>query len=205
MNDWGLDEGLLHCCRGVRLSALSADIGQTKSSKGLGCFPACFLHFSFLALVCRSGPPPKSLAISKQPSSISRTSASGLGKMEKDVDKIKKELADDTRDVADLWNEALRRYQGIVGVGLKPQPESSSVTAMVEYGTVQMNNFHRFRHDQKKVDKLRSLLKQNLGYIEAGAKQLVTAATPAFPPAAAIGTAFNYLLKVRFHNSPPPI
>ena len=34
----------------------------------------------------------------------------------------------------------------------------------------------------------------NIGYIEKGAQQLVAAATPAFPPAAAIGTALTYML-----------
>lgn len=114
-----------------------------------------------------------------------------------DVSHMKEELDKDKRDVADLWNEALRKYKGIVGVDLKPNPELSSVDAMVQFGTEQMNNFHKFRHDKKKVDKLRGLLKDNLGFIETGAQQLISAATPAFPPAAAIGIAFTYMLSVR--------
>ena len=34
-----------------------------------------------------------------------------------DVKRIKEELDKDTRDVSDLWNDALRNYKGIVGVG----------------------------------------------------------------------------------------
>ncbi|KAK1766356.1 hypothetical protein QBC33DRAFT_612002 [Phialemonium atrogriseum] len=72
---------------------------------------------------------------------------------------------------------------------------------MVKYGTEQMNNFHKFRHDQKKVDKLRGLLRDNLDYIEKGSQQLVSAAAPVFPPAAAIGMAFTYMLSACRHVS----
>ncbi|KAH8885431.1 hypothetical protein GQ53DRAFT_695857 [Thozetella sp. PMI_491] len=105
---------------------------------------------------------------------------------------MKQELDADTRDVSGLWNEALKKYKGIVGVEL--QAKFQSVDEMIAYGTDQMNNFHKFRHDQKKVDKLRSLFVANMSLIEKGAQQLVAAATPAFPPAAAIGTAFTYML-----------
>ena len=107
---------------------------------------------------------------------------------------MKEELEKDNRDVADLWNDALRTYKGIVGVDL--QPKFTDTEAMIQFGTEQMNNFHQFRHNQKKVDKLRSLFMANLGYIQQGAQQLIAAATPAFPPAAAIGTALTYMLSV---------
>lgn len=121
-----------------------------------------------------------------------------------DVQTIKKELESDTRDVADLWTDALKKYKGIVGEDL--QPKFTSVDAMIQFGTNEMNNFHKFRHDQKKVDKLRSLFMSNLSYIEKGSQQLIAAATPAFPPAAAIGTALTYMLSAspshtRFESS----
>ncbi|KIX01404.1 uncharacterized protein Z518_09130 [Rhinocladiella mackenziei CBS 650.93] len=108
------------------------------------------------------------------------------------ITQIKESLAKDSRDVADLWNDALRKYKGITGVDLSPN--FTSVDAMIAFGTNQMNNFHQFRHNQKKVDKLRGLFIANLGYIQQGAQQLIAAATPAFPPAAAIGTALTYML-----------
>lgn len=108
--------------------------------------------------------------------------------------RIKEELEKDTRDVADLWNDALRNYKGIVGESLVPR--YTSVEEMIQVGTEQMNAFHKYRHNGKKVDKLRSLFTSNLEYIELGAKQIIAAATPAFPPAAAIGTAFTYMLSV---------
>ncbi len=116
-----------------------------------------------------------------------------------DVQKMKQELDRDSRDVSDLWNDALKRYKGIVGVDL--QVKFTSVDAMIAYGAEQMQGFHKFRHDQKKVDKLRSLFAANMSLIQTGAQQLVAAATPAFPPAAALGTAFTYMLNV---GSQPP-
>lgn len=111
-----------------------------------------------------------------------------------DVKRIKEELDKDTRDVSDLWNDALRNYKGIVGEGLVPT--YTNVDEMIKAGTEQMNAFHKFRHDSKKVDKLRTLFASNLDYIEKGAQQIIAAATPAFPPAAAIGTALTYMLTV---------
>ncbi|KAL7943602.1 hypothetical protein V8C42DRAFT_327965 [Trichoderma barbatum] len=105
---------------------------------------------------------------------------------------VPEDLESDNRDVADLWKQALKQYKGIVGFDL--QPKFNNVQAMIDYGTDEMNSFHKFRHNSKKVDKLRSLFAANIDYIEKGAQQLISAAVPAFPPAAAIGTAITYLL-----------
>ncbi|UKZ68188.1 uncharacterized protein TrAtP1_009223 [Trichoderma atroviride] len=102
------------------------------------------------------------------------------------------DIEKDNRDVADLWKDALKQYKGIVGFDL--QPKFNNVQAMIDFGTGEMNAFHKFRHNSKKVDKLRTLFSANIDYIEKGAQQLISAATPAFPPAAAIGTAITYLL-----------
>lgn len=108
---------------------------------------------------------------------------------------VPEDLESDNRDVADLWKQALKQYKGIVGFDL--QPKFNNVQAMIDFGTDEMNAFHKFRHNSKKVDKLRSLFAANIDYIEKGAQQLISAAVPAFPPAAAIGTAITYLLSVR--------
>ncbi|KAI9682769.1 MAG: hypothetical protein M1822_006259 [Bathelium mastoideum] len=110
-----------------------------------------------------------------------------------DPNAVKQRLDGDKRDIAEMWNDALKSYRGILGVQLERQ--FADTRQMIDFGTEQMNNFHKFRHNEKKVDKLRSLFAANLGYIQAGANQLVAAATPAFPPAAAIGTALTYMLK----------
>ncbi|KAF4971548.1 hypothetical protein FZEAL_9832 [Fusarium zealandicum] len=101
-------------------------------------------------------------------------------------------LEEDSRDVADLWKDALKAYKGIVGFDL--EKKFDSVDAMIKQGSNEMDNFHKFRHDEKKVDRLRTLFASNLDYIEQGTQQLVSAAVPAFPPAAAIGTAITYML-----------
>lgn len=107
---------------------------------------------------------------------------------------VPEDLDNDNRDVAELWKQALKEYKGIVGFDL--QPKFNNVQAMIDFGTNEMNSFHKFRHSSKKVDKLRSLFAANIDYIEKGAQHLISAAVPAFPPAAAIGTAITYLLSV---------
>jgi len=120
-----------------------------------------------------------------------------------EVGRLKEELANDTRDVSDIWNDAIKNYKGIVGLDLKPT--FKSVDDMISTGTAEMDSFHRFRHNKKKVDKLRSLFAQNLDYIQKGAEQLVSAATHAFPPAAAIGTALTLMLTVGTPYASKPI
>ncbi|KAF4467773.1 hypothetical protein FALBO_5347, partial [Fusarium albosuccineum] len=108
-------------------------------------------------------------------------------------EELEKQLKNDDRDVADLWKKALKGYESIVGFGL--QPKFDNVKSMIDFGTDQMNNFHKFRHDKGKVDRLRTLFASNLDLVEQGANQVIAAAAPAFPPAAAIGTALTYMLQ----------
>lgn len=101
------------------------------------------------------------------------------------------------RDVADIWNDAIRQYHGIGGKDLKAGYDRfKSVDAMVDFGCKEMESFHAFRYDGTKVSKLRSLFKDGMWLIEGGMQQVVAAATPAFPPAAAVGTALTYMLTV---------
>ncbi|KAF4900646.1 hypothetical protein CGCF415_v010033 [Colletotrichum fructicola] len=111
----------------------------------------------------------------------------------KPLSDVEKQLSTDDRDVKDLWQEALKGYQGIVGFSL--ERKFDNVQSMLDFGTEQMNKFHKFRHDKGKIDRLRTLLASNLNYVEKGANQIIEAASPAFPPAAAIGTALTYILQ----------
>ncbi|KAI8198200.1 hypothetical protein KHU50_008900 [Colletotrichum sp. SAR 10_65] len=111
----------------------------------------------------------------------------------KPLSDVENQLSTDDRDVKDLWQEALKGYQGIVGFSL--ERKFDNVQSMLDFGTEQMNKFHKFRHDKGKVDRLRTLLASNLDYVEKGANQIIEAASPAFPPAAAIGTALTYILQ----------
>lgn len=61
-----------------------------------------------------------------------------------DISRMKEELAKDNRDVADLWNDDLRKYKGTVGVDLQPKDDLFSVHSMVQFGTEQMTIFTSF-------------------------------------------------------------
>ncbi|CZS83302.1 unnamed protein product [Fusarium graminearum] len=99
---------------------------------------------------------------------------------------------EDGQAIAQLWQEALQGYKGVGGKDLRKG--FTSTRAMIEQATKDMENFHKFRHNEKKVDRLRTILIENFGYIEAGTQQLATAASSAFPPAAAIGAALTYFM-----------
>lgn len=109
---------------------------------------------------------------------------------------IKFTLENDKRDIKDLWNEALKDYRGIVGKALPLQTKSEfhNVDDMIKFGALERDVFEKWRHDGKSLDKVRSLLMTNISLVEMGTQKLLAAATPAFPPAAAIGTALTFVL-----------
>ena len=107
---------------------------------------------------------------------------------------VKKQLDEDKRDIADLWNTAIRAYND--ASDRKLTADFGSVQQMREFADKQTIEFNIFRDHTPQWDKIRHLLKDNLDYIEKGVEQLAAAATPAFPPAAAIGTAFTYIFKI---------
>ncbi|KAL3299902.1 hypothetical protein RB213_009472 [Colletotrichum asianum] len=77
--------------------------------------------------------------------------------------RVPDDMAGDNRDAADLWKDALKTYKGIVAFDLEHKFEN--VEATITQGTKEMQNFHKFRYDGKKVDKLSGLFSANLGYI----------------------------------------
>ncbi|KAH8800920.1 hypothetical protein F5884DRAFT_890807 [Xylogone sp. PMI_703] len=101
---------------------------------------------------------------------------------------------DDDRDVVDIWQQALRNYKGIVRFDLKRKFDNTQ--AMIDFVTGEMNTFHKFRYNDKKVDRLRSLFATKIDYLEKSTQQLLSAVTPTFSPAAVIGTAITYFLMV---------
>lgn len=103
---------------------------------------------------------------------------------------------EDDQAIVRLWQDALKGYKGVVGRDLVQGFTNSK--AMIEQATNDMENFHKFRHNEKKVDRLRTILIENFGYIEAGTQQLANAASSAFPPAAAIGAALTYFMGVGY-------
>lgn len=103
-------------------------------------------------------------------------------------------LETERRDVKDLWIEAMHTYRNISGEELGPA--FPDVAAMIRFGNTEMDTFTSWRHKETKVDKLRSLFMKNIEFVEVATQQLAAAATPAFPPAAAIGTALTFVLSV---------
>lgn len=110
---------------------------------------------------------------------------------------IKASLENDRRDVKDLWSNALEACRYIL------PGEFQASFAIGTYGNVEtiisrandhMESWHHFRHNKSKVDKIRSLFSENIRLIELGAEKIIAAAEPAFPPAAAIGTAFTFMI-----------
>lgn len=106
---------------------------------------------------------------------------------------VKAELDADTRNISGLWNQAVQAYNATTGIPLAA-PHFKDTKDMIKFGTEGAEQFQSWRHGDKRVDKLRSLFMQNIDFIEAGAKQLVAAASASFPPAAAIGTAMTLVL-----------
>ncbi|KAG6355490.1 hypothetical protein INS49_003452 [Diaporthe citri] len=80
---------------------------------------------------------------------------------------------DGARDVVDIWNDAIRQYQGIGGKDLKAgYDQFKSLNAMIDFGCKEMESFHGFRYDGTKVAKLRGLFKEGMWLIEGGMQQV---------------------------------
>ncbi|KAK7397706.1 hypothetical protein QQX98_012921 [Neonectria punicea] len=105
---------------------------------------------------------------------------------------LREELENDGRNLVDLWNEALLGYQRSVGINL--QAKYGNVKEIADFASKELENFQKFRHSKSKVDKLRSLFRDNLECINRGTRQLAAGASTAFPPAAAIGAALTCMI-----------
>jgi len=79
---------------------------------------------------------------------------------------LPKQIKDDVRDVAEIWSEALKAYEGVVEFSLTSR--AADAQGFVDLGTDEMKKFHRFRHDEKRVDALRSLFVRNIELIGKG-------------------------------------
>lgn len=56
----------------------------------------------------------------------------------------------------DLWNDAVRAYNDIIGNDFKVLKRTfTKVDSIIAYGFGQMNEFRGWQHDEKRVDKLR--------------------------------------------------
>lgn len=102
---------------------------------------------------------------------------------------------DEDTDLGTLWQEALIRYYEECGTDLRAVHASrmdvNHIKAEQEH---QLLLFGEYRHDKGKLDKLRSLVSANSAIVLGVATHIADAASAAFPPSAAILTAFNYVM-----------
>lgn len=110
---------------------------------------------------------------------------------------IKDILENDRRDVKDLWIDATREYKSILGPEAQDlNKRFRDVDDMINFGNDQTNVFSKWRHNDSKLDKIRSLFRSNINLIGVGTQKIMAAATPAFPPASIISTALTFVLAV---------
>ncbi|PKS12614.1 hypothetical protein jhhlp_000822 [Lomentospora prolificans] len=98
-------------------------------------------------------------------------------------------------DLGTMWQEALIKYYEECGTDLRTiHPSRFTINHILAEQDHQLLLFNQFRHDKGKLDKLRSLISSNSQIIQGVATHIAEAASAAFPPSAAILTAFNYVL-----------
>ena len=102
-------------------------------------------------------------------------------------------------DIAQEWQQALAEFEAKTGKNLSIGQIHSMKEAM-DTADAQKKFFKGFRHDDSKIDKVRSAFSNNIGLIQKivdGAQQAANAAG-AFPPAMPIAplmTAFTYVFQ----------
>jgi fungal STAND N-terminal Goodbye domain len=105
-------------------------------------------------------------------------------------------MGDEASDLGEMWKQALAEYTAESG-GKDLRPTNSSQWNMgriLADQEEQLQLFSVFRHDKGRVDKLRTLVSKNSAIIQSVASNIATAASGAFPPSAAILTAFNCVM-----------
>lgn len=118
-----------------------------------------------------------------------------------DKEDVRARLAKDSRDISVIWNQAITQYNRIANEHDKPservtltKPFFQNAQDMRNFGSTEMQKFHSFRVGDEKISRLRNLFMQNIDYIDAGSKQLLSAASSSFPPALAISTAMTFVI-----------
>lgn len=89
-------------------------------------------------------------------------------------------IGESASDIAFLWQEALDKYRESSGQDATVLPRFHSTGEIKSYTDQQTNYFNQFRSppSREKINKLRGLVMRNVDYIEQGAKQLQSVASP---------------------------
>lgn len=111
-------------------------------------------------------------------------------------------LVDNRTDIARIWEEALDNYNGVAKVDIRALlSNKKSVSSIVMEQQRQLDSFRAYRHDEGKLDKLRSFISSNADIIQDAASMVAGAASAAFPPSLAILTAFTGVITASKHVS----
>ncbi|KAH8893455.1 hypothetical protein GQ53DRAFT_840505 [Thozetella sp. PMI_491] len=105
-------------------------------------------------------------------------------------------MGDEVTDMGALWEQAINDYyHESGGTDLRGSDSSRwNMGRILGEQEEQLQLFGQFRHDKGRVDKLRTLVSKNSAIIQNVATYVANAASTAFPPSAAILTAFNYVM-----------
>jgi hypothetical protein len=103
-------------------------------------------------------------------------------------------------DLAILWRNAFNAYNEKVGdEGKKLKLDGTELVVSLNgvIGSVESSSksFRKWRHDGNKLDKVRSIIGENLEYVQAIGDQVIDAATAAFPASGAIWTVVTFAIK----------
>lgn len=98
-------------------------------------------------------------------------------------------------DVAVLWQDALLQYSQTTGKDIRDLPQYANVDEVLKDSQARKDAFSTYRHDGKRVDRLRSSIIRSNGLLSSGARILGAGTSGVFPPSMAIPTAFNVILK----------
>jgi hypothetical protein len=104
-------------------------------------------------------------------------------------------VEDDNSDIGALWKHALKSYKENCDIDLNSTAHHNWDISTIEAEQSRLlDRFKSFRHSGSSVDKLRGFVVRNTEIIKTVATHIADAASAAFPPSAAIVTAFNYCL-----------
>lgn len=109
-------------------------------------------------------------------------------------------LVDNRTNIARIWEEALDNYNGVAKVDIRALlSNKKSASSIVMEQKRQLDCFRAYRHDEGKLDKLRSFISSNADIIQDAASLVTSAASAAFLPSLAILTAFTGVITASKH------
>jgi hypothetical protein len=107
-------------------------------------------------------------------------------------------------DLALLWLKAVNAHNDEIGKDKANRPKLSvegislvkNISEIYDVVDTSSKSFKKWRHpDGSKVDKVRTIIGDNLGKVQWVGDQVVSAGEAAFPPAGAIWTVVTYAIK----------